>query len=131
LRRDLSLSHRKPVKLRCLLVDDSEEFLASAARLLESQGLDVVGCATRRSEALELAASLEPDVALVDIELADEDGIVLARELAAQAPSTRIVLISAYDQEELSEVIAGSPAAGFLSKSDLGVDGIRRLVSVD
>ena len=119
------------MKLRCLLVDDSEEFLASAARLLESQGLDVVGCATGRSEALELAASLEPDVALVDIELADEDGIVLAGELAVKAPSTQIVLISAYDQEELSEVIAGSPAAGFLSKGDLGVDGIRRLVSVD
>ena len=117
--------------LRCLLVDDSEEFLASAARLLESQGIDVVACATRGGEALELAASLEPDVALVDIELADEDGIVLARELAARTPSTRIVLISAYDRDELSEVIAGSPAAGFLSKRDLGLDGITRLVSVD
>ena len=119
------------MKLRCLLVDDSEEFLASAARLLESQGIDIVGCATHRSEALELASSLEPDVALVDIELADEDGIVLARELAVQAPATRIVLISAYDRDEMSEVIAGSPAAGFLSKGDLGVDGITRLVNVD
>jgi len=117
--------------LRCLLVDDSEEFLASAARLLESQGIDVVGCATGSDQALELAISLEPDVALVDIELDDEDGIVLAHELATRTPSTRIVLISAYDRDELSDVIAGSPAAGFLSKGDLGLDGITRLVGAD
>jgi DNA-binding NarL/FixJ family response regulator len=117
--------------LRCLLVDDSEEFLASAARLLESQGVEVVGCATRSAAALDLAASLEPDVALVDIELADEDGIVLAQELAAKAPSTRIVLISAYDRDELSDVISGSPVAGYLPKADLGLKGITRLLGDD
>src|SRR5262249_19041584 len=117
------------VMLRCLLVDDSEEFLASAARLLESQGIAVVASATRSDEALELAATLEPDVAVVDIELAEEDGIALARQLAARAPSTRIVLISAYNRDELSDVIAGSPAVGFLSKRDLGLDEITRLLN--
>ena len=42
------------VSVRCLLIDDSREFLASAARLLESQGVEVVGCATSTREALEL-----------------------------------------------------------------------------
>jgi len=116
------------VKLRCLIVDDSDEFLASAARLLESQGIDVVGAATSGGQALELAGTLEPDLALVDIELGDEDGIAVAGRLAARVPGITVVLISAYRQDELSEVIAGSPAAGFLSKSDLGLAAIESLI---
>jgi two-component system, NarL family, nitrate/nitrite response regulator NarL len=116
------------VKLRCLIVDDNEEFLASAGRLLESQGIDVVGSATSGGEALELAEELQPDVTLVDIELGDEDGVAVAGRLSAGVPATTVVLISAYRRDELSEVIAGSPAAGFLSKSDLGLAAIESLL---
>src|SRR5918997_6048863 len=115
------VSHRSGlVNLRCLLIDDSPEFLASAARLLESQGIDVVGCATSTREALELVATLDPNLALVDIELADEDGIALAQQLSARAPSTPVVLISAYDQADVGELIVETRAAGFLPKSALG-----------
>ena len=103
--------------LRCLIVDDSEEFLVSATRLLESQGIEVVGSATSAEEALELAESLEPDLALVDIELADEDGVALGNQLEKRVPSTRVVLI------------ADSRAVGFLSKSDLGATAIAGLLA--
>ena len=83
--------------MRCVLIDDSCQFLAAAARLLESQGIDVVACATSTSEALERVAALEPNLALVDIELGEEDGIALAQQLAVRSPSVRVVLISAYD----------------------------------
>jgi DNA-binding NarL/FixJ family response regulator len=116
------------VALRCLIVDDSEEFLVSAARLLESQGIEIVGSATSGGEALELAAALEPDLALVDIELADEDGIALGNELEARTPSTRVVLISAYERDDLSDLIADSRVAGFLPKSDLGATAIAGLL---
>jgi len=112
------------VKLRCLLVDDSEEFLASAARLLESQGLEIAGRATSGAEALQLAASLRPEVALVDIELGDEDGIALIRELEQQAPDTRVILISAYERDDLSDLIPDSGAAGFIPKRALGAEAI-------
>src|SRR5262249_25499632 len=62
------------VKLRSLIVDDSEPFLASARRLLESQGVEIVATATSGAEALDLATALSPDLALVDIELGEEDG---------------------------------------------------------
>lgn len=114
--------------VRCLLIDDSPDFLASATRLLESQGIDVVGCATSTREALELVAALEPDVALVDIELADEDGIVLAQQFEALAPSMRVVLISAYDPADVSELIVESRAAGFLPKSALAAEAIAALL---
>jgi len=116
------------VPLRYLLVDDSEEFLASAKRLLDSQGVDVVGCASSSVDALRLAADLAPDVVLVDIELGEEDGFELAQKLAEQAPSTRVVLISAYDREELGELIADSPAVGFMPKRALGAAALEGLV---
>jgi DNA-binding NarL/FixJ family response regulator len=114
--------------VRCLLVDDSEEFLASAARLLESQGMEIVGSATRSAEALELAASLEPDLALVDIELADEDGMELAEQLEVHAPRTRVVLISAYARDELRDLLPSRGAVGYLPKNALGAEAIARLL---
>jgi two-component system nitrate/nitrite response regulator NarL len=117
--------------LRCLLVDDSKEFLASAARLLESQGIEIVGSATNGQDALDLAATLAPELALVDIELGDEDGLVLAAQLERHSPSTQILLISAYEREELSDLITDSRALGFLPKRALGADAIARLLDPD
>jgi two-component system, NarL family, nitrate/nitrite response regulator NarL len=114
--------------VRCLLVDDSPEFVASAARLLDSQGIDVVGCASSTREALELVAKLEPNLALIDIELGEEDGIALAQQLEASAPSVRVVLISAYEPADLGELIIESRALGFLPKSALGASAIAALL---
>jgi len=114
--------------MSCLIVDDSEEFVSSASSLLVSQGLDVVGCAFSSAEALELAVALKPDVAVVDVELGDEDGIMLSHQLAARAPSTRIVLVSSYDRDDLVELIEDSPAVGFLPKNELGAAAIERLL---
>jgi DNA-binding NarL/FixJ family response regulator len=117
------------VALRCLIVDDSDEFVAAAARLLESQGMRVVGHASSGNEALELAAALEPEVVLVDIELGEEDGIELTQRLTEVAPSTRVVLISAHEQDELDELLIGSPAVGFLPKETLGATAIAGLLA--
>jgi DNA-binding NarL/FixJ family response regulator len=119
-------SAKLEVSVRCLIVDDSDEFVASAARLLGSQGLDIVGSASSSERALELAGALVPDVALVDIELGEEDGIELSHVLSAH---TRVVLISSYDPADLGDLIARSPAAGFLPKTDLGAAEIIRLLA--
>jgi DNA-binding NarL/FixJ family response regulator len=116
------------VAIRCLLVDDSEEFLRSAARLLESAGYEVVGLARSSEEALELAREHEPGLALVDVELGEEDGIVLADELLAQVPAMRVILISAYERADLHEAMENSRAAGFIPKSRLGADTIAALI---
>ena len=111
--------------LRCLLVDDSPSFLASAGRLLGSQGVDVVGSAVSSDEALGLVKTVEADVALVDVQLGDEDGIELARRLASILP---VVLISTRSEDELADLVADSPAVGFLSKQDLGASAIAALL---
>jgi two-component system, NarL family, nitrate/nitrite response regulator NarL len=112
------------VGLRCLIVDDNEEFLGSATRLLSAQGLEVVGCASSGAEAERLVQTLGPDVALVDVQLGDEDGFEVSRRLAADARETRVILISTHSENELAELIVGSPAVGFLAKAALGANAI-------
>jgi DNA-binding NarL/FixJ family response regulator len=114
--------------LRSLIVDDSEPFLASARRLLESQAVEIVATATSGAEALDLAVALSPDLALVDVELGEEDGFALAGELGSRSPATRVVLISTYGGDEMRELISESPAVGFLPKSRLSGDAVRALL---
>ena len=116
------------VPLRCLLVDDSEEFLASAAELLSLEGMTVVGQASDSARATELAAALRPDLTLVDVELGDEDGVALARRLAADGTGGQVILISIRTRDELAELIEDSGAAGFLDKGALDSTAILGLI---
>ena len=129
MRRPSALRTFHRVVLRCLIVDDSEPFLASATRLLSAQGVEVVGRASDGAEALRLAQTLEPDVVLVDVQLGVEDGLALTRRLSATAHAPRLILISSYPQDDLAELIADSPAIGFLPKSALDARAIARLAS--
>ena len=116
--------------LRCLIVDDNAEFLAVARGLLERQGLAVVGVASTGECALALAQDLRPDVTLVDVDLGAETGFDVASRLAEAAAleDMRIVLISAYGETDLAELIAASPAVGFLSKPILSRPAIEAVL---
>jgi two-component system nitrate/nitrite response regulator NarL len=113
---------------RCLIVDDNAAFLVAARDLLERQGLDVAGTASTGAGALALAAEVRPDLALVDVGLGDESGFDLARRLVAEAVCESVVLISTYAENDLEELIAGSGAIGFVSKSDLSRATLEALV---
>ena len=113
--------------LRCLLVDDNEQFLASATRLLEASGL-TWWAALLRSRSGSACARAAPEVVLVDVQLGEEDGVDLARRLTAVPGSPRVVLISSHPEEELEDLIADSPAVGFLPKAALGADAILALL---
>jgi DNA-binding NarL/FixJ family response regulator len=118
------------VSLRCLIVDDNPRFSDAARSLLEEDGISVVGVATSGNEAVRLASELAPDVALVDISLGDESGFEIARRLVDRldAPAPTVILVSTHEEQEFSDRIAASPAAGFLAKTDLSASSIRRLV---
>ena len=61
--------------LRCLIVDDNAKFLEAARFLLDHEGLVVVGVATSSAEAVSQAQALRPDLALIDIQLGEENGV--------------------------------------------------------
>jgi DNA-binding NarL/FixJ family response regulator len=116
--------------MRCLLVDDNDAFLEVASTLLQREGVTVVGVASNTTEALRQVRASRPDVVLVDIGLGDESGFDLARILALDGLGARVdvILISARSQTDYAELIAESPAAGFLEKSELSADAIVRIV---
>jgi DNA-binding NarL/FixJ family response regulator len=118
------------MRLRCLIVDDSRRFLDAARGLLERQGVTVVGEASTSAEALRRATELQPDVTLLDINLGGESGFELARRLSreANAPLSKMILISTYVEQDYADLIAASPAIGFLSKSALSAGAIRDLL---
>jgi DNA-binding NarL/FixJ family response regulator len=114
------------VRLTCLIVDDNPFFLESATELLGREGLEVVGVADSSAEAIRLASELRPDVTLVDIDLGDEDGFELARQLSnAPATPTKVILVSTHSEKDLGELIAASPALGFIQKTRLSASTIR------
>jgi DNA-binding NarL/FixJ family response regulator len=116
--------------LRVLIVDDSTHFLRAARTLLEREGMHVVAEASTGAEAIDHASSMQPDVTLIDVDLGDENGFDLARRLAQAtgAVAGRLVLISAYPEADLRELIDASPVVGFLPKSQLSGDAIRQLL---
>jgi DNA-binding NarL/FixJ family response regulator len=118
------------VSIRCLLVDDNDAFLEAATVLLQREGMTVVGAASNSAEALQQAHALRPDVILVDIGLGEESGFDLARLLAqdGQSSDAEVILISARAETDYAELIAESPAAGFLVKSELSARAIDRIL---
>ena len=115
---------------RVLIVDDNRSFLDAARVLLERQGLVVSGVTTTSEEALRQSEAFRPEVVLVDIMLANESGFDLVRRLVAHdgAGDTAMILISTHAGEDFADLIAESPAVGFLPKSELSADAIRGLV---
>ena len=115
--------------MRCLIVDDSSRFLAAARGLLERQGMTVVGVASTSAEALQRVRQLRPDVTLVDLDLGGESGLELARRLRDQDGQVPVILISTHAEQDYAELIAASPAIGFLPKTTLSADAIRALLA--
>jgi DNA-binding NarL/FixJ family response regulator len=115
--------------MTCLIVDDNALFLRSATDLLRREGVEVVGVASNTAEAMRLVTELRPDVTLVDIDLGDEDGFELARQLNdTTGASANVILVSTHAEEDLAHLIAASPALGFVPKTRLSAGAIRELL---
>jgi CheY-like chemotaxis protein len=117
--------------LRCLIVDDSLHFLDAARGLLEAQGVTVVAVASTGTEALRRVEELRPDVTLVDIDLGGESGLELAGRLGGGAgpAASPVILISTHAEQDYADLIAASPAVGFLPKAALSAAAIRDLLT--
>jgi len=118
------------IMLSCLIVDDNPRFLDAARKLLELEGITVVGVASSSAEALDRVEELRPDVTLLDIDLGGESGFELARRLDQQAANTTrpMILISTHAEADYADLIEASPVLGFLSKSALSGRAIRDLL---
>ena len=103
--------------MRVLLVDDDPLFLESAARLLAAEaGFTVVGRARSGRQAMDMAASLRPDLVVMDVEMPGMDGLETTRRLKARAGAPRVLLVSIYDSEARRRAAAVAGADGYVGK---------------
>jgi DNA-binding NarL/FixJ family response regulator len=111
-------SGRGDPTLRVLIVDDHEVLRTGTRQVLEaSDDIVVVGEADDGRAALALIDDLDPNVVLVDIRLPERSGIDVARQLALTNPKVRVVILSAYDNEEFVRAALEAGATGYLLKT--------------
>jgi DNA-binding NarL/FixJ family response regulator len=116
------------VPLRCLIVDDDAPFLEASRAILEGSEITVVGVASTAAEGLQCAERLTPDVILADIDLGGDSGFELARKLVDAGPDSAVILISTHAEEDFADLIAESPAIGFVAKRELSAIAIQQLL---
>ncbi len=112
-----------------LIVDDHPSFRASARRMLEANGYDVVGELDNGDGVVAAVAKLNPEVVLLDVHLPDIDGFEVTRRLLdGNGASPQIVLISSHDVTDLDEAVGACGARGFVAKSELSAEAISLLI---
>jgi len=126
---DAAAPVRRP--LRLLVVDDHEVVREGLVALLSRrEDFQVVAEAGTVAEALTAAHRFEPDLVVMDVRLPDGSGIEACREIRAELPATRVVMLTSYPDEEavLSAILAG--ASGYLLKQVRGRDLVSALEAV-
>ena len=106
---------QNPVRL--LVVDDHEVVRQGLVALLDRRdGFEVVAQAGTVAESIEQARRHQPDIIVMDVRLPDGSGIEACREIRAELPGTRVIMLTSYPDEEavMSAIIAG--ASGYLLK---------------
>ncbi|MDA8379805.1 MAG: response regulator transcription factor [Actinomycetota bacterium] len=104
-----------------VIVDDHGLLRAGTRQILEEAGgFQVVGEAADGEAGLALVAELDPELVLVDIRLPGLNGIEVARRIAAGDAGTRVVVVSAYDDEDYVQAALAAGVAGYLLKTTPG-----------
>jgi two-component system response regulator EvgA len=111
-------SARIPGVMSVLIVDDHPSFRASARRLLEAEGFDVVGEAGDGQTGITAAQQLQPDVVLLDVQLPDIDGFEVAARLSALGVRSAVILTSNRSPAEYGPLIAEAAVRGFVPKAE-------------
>jgi len=117
--------------LRLLLVDDHEVVREGLAALLARRpAFQVVAQAGTVAEALAASRRFRPDLVIMDVRLPDGTGIEACRDIRAEMPETRVVMLTSYPDEDavLAAILAG--ASGYLLKEIRGRDLVAALESV-
>jgi len=107
--------------IRILIADDHAVVRSGLRSILETEpGMTIVGEAADGHQALAMAQELLPDIVLMDIKMGDWDGVTATRRVRNSVPSTRVIVLTNHDEDELvfSSIRAG--ASGYLLKEVSG-----------
>ncbi|MGH9497935.1 MAG: response regulator [Terriglobales bacterium] len=107
-----------------ILIADDHEIVRQGIRVLLDQhpGWEVSGEARDGREAVERSKVLKPDLVLLDIGMPTLNGLDAARQILANSPLTRVLILTMHDSEQVVRDVLAVGARGFLLKSDAGRD---------
>ncbi len=118
-------------RIKVIIADDHALVREGTRRILEAEkDLQVIAEAGDGEEAVKLATSLVPDVAIIDIAMPKLDGIEVTRRIKTSCPKTAVLILSAYDDDQFIFDLLEAGAAGYLLKSVRGqelVNAVRAL----
>ncbi len=113
-----------------LIVDDHPPFRAGLRALLESTpSLTVVGDVGSGDEAIRLAAKLQPDVILMDIQMSAMNGIEATRLILATSPHIAILILTMFEDDDFVFAALRAGARGYLLKGTMKADLLRAIQS--
>lgn len=118
-------------RVTVVIADDHVLVRKGTKQLLEEHpGLSVVGEASDGREAIEVANRLKPDVVLMDIAMPGTNGIEATRRIKETSPSTSVLVLTAYDDEQYIYALLDAGAAGYLLKNVSGEELARSVYAV-
>lgn len=119
------------LRQRILLVDDHEVVRLGLKALIERQpDMEVVAEADTAANAVTKAVAFKPDVVVMDIRLGNGSGIEACREIVAQLPNTKVVMLTSYAEDDVLFAAIQAGAAGYVLKQAGGQDVVRALQAV-
>ncbi|MCL4458391.1 MAG: response regulator transcription factor [Chloroflexi bacterium] len=117
--------------IRVILADDHAVVREGTRRLLEDEpDIIVVGEASDGEQTLKQVDMLEPDVLLLDISMPKMSGIEITQQIRVKHPRVRVLVLSAYDNEQYVYALLKAGAAGYILKEVSGKDVIRAIRAV-
>lgn len=108
--------------IRVLLADDHGLVRQGLKAWLERQSFGVVGDAPNGQEALQIAASAQPDVAIIDVAMPILNGIETARQMKALSPSTKVILLTQHAEDQYVTEALRAGVKGYVLKSQVADD---------
>jgi DNA-binding NarL/FixJ family response regulator len=115
---------------RVLLADDHALIRQGLKALLEKHGFQVAGEASNGQEALRVAATARPDVAIVDIRMPVLNGVDAARELKKSSPKTKVILLTQHDEDQYVTEALRAGVKGYVLKSQIADDLVHAIKEV-
>ena len=123
------MQSKKPITV--VIADDHALVREGTKQLLdEHPGLSVVGEAADGQEAVEVVTRLKPDVVLMDIAMPGMNGIEATKRIKETTPSTSVLVLTAYDDEQYIYALLDAGAAGYLLKNVSGEELARSIYAV-
>ena len=115
-----------------IIIDDHPLFSRGLSQLIETQkDYKVIGMAKDRNEALTLLDTTTPDLAIVDLNLGQEDGLELIKDIIIIHPQTKILVLSMHDERFYAERAIKAGAKGYIMKEEAESQVINAIKTVN